>query len=605
MTGSPASAGRGVDRAAISARVRAAQLDTTIVLVPPFPDIVAHTQVAAPLLPVRAANALNRVGIQTFKQIVGWSFVDFLVDGMGIASIEETTYILEVLASLSPSRLTRLSAAQPAVVPNLPIEVLIALANAKSIDDEVVGLLADLDQRNTDLILARWGFGAGGPRILEEVGAEFGITRERARQIVTAKEKQIVNSGVRLPLATDAVNDLDEAGGVLPDAHYEILLRYSFVTASSSAVAVLPCLSDLGVVPEVRFDETARLWVTSNGECRVDGAAEVREGIVAARRRVARYLRRLGAVPVELLDELSPFGRGHALSLLEQNGVQFTLLVDYALRIPIRDSALLRQCRKTLVATRELQLDELLRGIRANGFSVSPELLETVLDRSDDFVITGDRVHLAQDVIRTGILSGAEAQALTILQQSGGVTSWWEFIDAMKAAGFSAPMASVVLKKAWIRRLGPGLYGLRGRAHDPAVIRGLNGTRRRAMRRRVIRKTVRTEAGKVRTSYTLNRFALQGVLPAPAAIKEHPGAWTARLPDNRTIRIKVSKGFMWPFQTFMQRFQLKPGDGLEMAFNPMARTVDIEVTSRSADRGVGKPISREQQVLRALFGSDI
>lgn len=346
-------------------------------------------------------------------------------------------------------------------------------------------------------------------------------------------------------------------------------------------------------------------WVTRDGRRRVSEPGDSGQLAAAARGRAARYLRRLGAVPTRVLDDLSPFGRQHALSLLGGSRDTFEIQGDHALRLPLRDSAVLRQCRKALVATGEMALEELLHGLRRSGFSVTRSLLEAVLSRCEEFVMHGELVHLGPASVQTGVLSPAEARGLQLLGEHGGAMSWWDFVDAMTSSGFSAPMAAVVLKKPWIKRLGPSTYGLRGRVYDQSTIARLHARRQRLMGRRVIRSKNSTDSGAVCATYALNRFALQGVLPVPGEVRATAGVWTARFADGRATTIKVSKGFMWPLQAFMNRTHLKPGDKLDVRFDPAERTVQIEIVDRMTHQDRAKPMSREQQILRALFGKDI
>jgi RNA polymerase sigma factor (sigma-70 family) len=58
-----------------------------------------------------------------------------------------------------------------------------AQAAAALLPGEVSRLLADLDARERDVLRLRYGLDRGEPRTLDEVGAAFGLTRERIRQI--------------------------------------------------------------------------------------------------------------------------------------------------------------------------------------------------------------------------------------------------------------------------------------------------------------------------------------------------------------------------------------------------------------------------------------
>jgi len=51
------------------------------------------------------------------------------------------------------------------------------------LQDSSTGCFANLSEREQRIIQLRFGLSDGHPRTLEEVGREFGVTRERIRQI--------------------------------------------------------------------------------------------------------------------------------------------------------------------------------------------------------------------------------------------------------------------------------------------------------------------------------------------------------------------------------------------------------------------------------------
>jgi RNA polymerase primary sigma factor len=53
----------------------------------------------------------------------------------------------------------------------------------KNLREQMNGLFAPLDDRERKIIVKRFGLDGGKPKTLEEVGKEFGITRERIRQL--------------------------------------------------------------------------------------------------------------------------------------------------------------------------------------------------------------------------------------------------------------------------------------------------------------------------------------------------------------------------------------------------------------------------------------
>ena len=57
------------------------------------------------------------------------------------------------------------------------------LLRDKNLRDQVCELLEVLDDRERKIIFQRFGLGGGNPKTLEVVGKQFGVTRERIRQL--------------------------------------------------------------------------------------------------------------------------------------------------------------------------------------------------------------------------------------------------------------------------------------------------------------------------------------------------------------------------------------------------------------------------------------
>jgi hypothetical protein len=254
--------------------------------VPALPRVIADTPAVAPIIPSRLATALRAEGVSSLGGIQGWT-VDRLMrlEGAGFSSATTAVTSLRRLATFPPDRLEQLSwPTGPRSLPLLPPETIGALCYATTVEEEIEALVCDLPERNRDLVFARWGFRLDEVRTLDEIGREYGITRERARQLVAVTECQIANSGLRLPLASGAVEDLDEAGGALTDADYTLLLRYGLVSITPAAVRMLPALHEMNCVPQIAFGRDAQLWLTAVGRERLLAGGDAHRIRQAARR---------------------------------------------------------------------------------------------------------------------------------------------------------------------------------------------------------------------------------------------------------------------------------------------------------------------------------
>ena len=72
-----------------------------------------------------------------------------------------------------------------------PIEA----ASGGLLKDEIEAVLRTLDQREAEVLRLRFGLGDGRSRTLEEVGLDFGVTRERIRQIEAKALKKLRSPG--------------------------------------------------------------------------------------------------------------------------------------------------------------------------------------------------------------------------------------------------------------------------------------------------------------------------------------------------------------------------------------------------------------------------
>lgn len=87
-------------------------------------------------------------------------------------------------------------------------------------------LLGVLDARSRDVITRRYGLKDGNPETLEGIGREYGITRERVRQIQSQAKKAISEFGDKIePVKAVYHNIFATHGGILTESYAALALQ--------------------------------------------------------------------------------------------------------------------------------------------------------------------------------------------------------------------------------------------------------------------------------------------------------------------------------------------------------------------------------------------
>src|SRR6266704_3242249 len=139
-------------------------------------------------LPVHLVDKIakvRRVSLQMSDELGREPTEDELGDELGIAS--EKVARLKILgirpASLDAPLVDDDSAEFGALVGDEDAQTPFELLRDKNLRGEVDGLIAVLDDREKKIISQRFGLGGGQPKTLEDVSKDFGVTRERIRQL--------------------------------------------------------------------------------------------------------------------------------------------------------------------------------------------------------------------------------------------------------------------------------------------------------------------------------------------------------------------------------------------------------------------------------------
>jgi len=500
---------------------------------------------------------------------------------MSLGAAESIIGAVRQLGSLPYDRLSRLVYVVDgrSHLPKLSPQILNAVARATTLNDEIRGLIAGVDPRNAQALLARWGLTEWPPPTLEQIGARLGITRERVRQVVTGQELRLQGSGLKLPIASAIIGVLEAHGGALSTVQLLSAAAEAGIHADADSLRAMPPLSELQLLEPLQHADDVDLWLSPKGTSSWHAAGGLAETLAELLRQVGRDLRATSCVEEDNLSRSAPFGSQHAILARLGRRAELLQVSGHLIPLPIRASKLTRSAEKILAVARTIPFWDLYNGLRRRLGSRTPpqDVVEAILGRHPSFAMKDGVARSSGRKVGRTILAPAERSAVDLVRRSGGVMLWTEFIDGMKAAGFSVATATIILKAPFMRSLTTGIYALRGSKIDSSALE----TKRR--QRRAARSTSGTvlsarwvSADRFEVRYRLTRFSLAGVLPQPPKFKPAAREWRGRLPDGRSVTIKIAHGFIWPLHQWLKQIRAVEGDVLVALLSPAELAIEFE-----------------------------
>ena len=139
------------------------------------PPWLAERELIALDLPVRADNVFRVSGIKTVRDLAEWS-PDALLNqkNFGRKSLRDTLQVFAAALNEGPLRAATFE----------------AVPESGRLLTEVRRSLLTFSERERDILIRRLGFETS-PETLQEVADDYGVTRERIRQIEAARDEEM------------------------------------------------------------------------------------------------------------------------------------------------------------------------------------------------------------------------------------------------------------------------------------------------------------------------------------------------------------------------------------------------------------------------------
>lgn len=461
---------------------------------------------------------------------------------------------------------------------------------AMPLEDELRDLLqagqsrrhADTRDRTTQIVTRYLGWDGTGPRTLEKVGEEFGLTRERIRQVSGLILGRLRGREIFTPIL-DKVLDFvrarvpkvaDEIEGALVDAgltrnvfRLDGVERAADVCGRKTAFRVAQLGAQRLVLPlgppnlQQSIAQIARKSVQHWGVATIADVAAQASDRSGRRIEETFVLSALGGLPdFHWLDEqagwfwLSSVSRNRLLNTLRK-------IVSVAPRI----------------STSDLRVG-VARHHRMQG-SAPPQRVLLALCRQLPGCEVQDQLVIADPAPEwRKVLAPVERTIVRILMEKGPVMERAELEQCCLDAGINRSTFYVYLDYSpVVERYARGVYGLRGAKIGPSVVESLI---RKTRRSRVLKDYGWVDDGNIWLGYRISESMISsGVFGIPSSIKPWlKGDFDLKASDGASVGTVVSgESGAWGLGPFFRRRGGEPGDYLAMLFDLGNRQVTVSI----------------------------
>lgn len=461
-----------------------------------------------------------------------------------------------------------------------------ALAQA-TLEDELIQVFASAGSpRNREILISYYGWKDARTHTLAEIGARYGMTRERTRQIcaklVRRKDPRHVLAPVldrtlgflaeRLPRSADALEAELRAAGLtrvgLKLSNVQVAARllgrelpFLVVGVDGRRLAVRPGEERIPLA----VAEAARKQVFYRGVTTVEK--------VAAAVRTRFQIAVPEALVVETLPLMSGFG------WLDQAGGWFYLANQSRHGLP-------KAIEKTLSVAGRLPVDQLAAAIARNRrlwkMPVPRAVLLEFCRRMPGLRIEGACVIADPPLSWTEALTGVEAQLVRILREHGPIMERGALEDLCAAQGINRFSFNAFLATSpVIAQYGPSVYGLVGVGISPTAVQAMV-EKQRAQRAtiRVLEDHGQTEDGRIWLGYRLSKAAsTYAVITVPAALKDVvTGKFELLTADGRRVgTLAAREGRAWGLGAFLRRQGAQVDNYVRLTFDLKARQAVVTI----------------------------
>jgi Bacterial RNA polymerase, alpha chain C terminal domain/Sigma-70, region 4 len=465
--------------------------------------------------------------------------------------------------------------------------------NALTFEEELMSFLPGGNERNLRIVNKRFGWDGGEGATLQEVGDEFGITRERVRQVCRPIEKRLEGQAPFAPVLDRILSTISEFP-LSSAAEIESDLRAKGLTQGLIRLeGILNAATLLGRDVTFRVDDAHGQRVALP----VDRLSAVRLVVQTSRRSIEHWgVATTEDVAAQAGEKLStPITADFVARLLKERA-DFRWLDEnggWFLLNSVPRNRLLNQLRKILSVAPSIEVSELRSGVcrhhRMKGVAPPQRVLLEFCRAISWCNVDGKRITVQPIPDWKQVLSETEQIFAEILKREGPVMQRARLEELCVARGMNRTTFYMYLDYSPIlNRYAAGVYGLRGADVSSVIIQELIPKIRRV---RVMKDYGWTEGGQIWIAYSLSTAMINsGVATLPAGIKRYvEGDFSLKTEDGlRVGTLVAAPGNVWGFGPFFRRRGGEPGDYLIVILDLSKREAVLRIGDASLLESVQK-----------------
>lgn len=447
--------------------------------------------------------------------------------------------------------------------------------------DMVVGLTGHSER--THLIVARYlGWDGRGGATLQAVGDEFGMSRERVRQIYAPVAKALAATKPFAPALDRVLSVVEERVPAPASAIEKSLVAEGLTAAPFPLEGVIKAAEVLGrQVPFVITGASGNRMVLPP---RMKTVAN--EIIRCARKSVEHWgVATVEDITAQVMEQLPEPVHSDFVTQVLQSNEDFQWLDeagDWFWLSSVTRNRLLNRINKVLSVSPRINVAELRAGVareyRMQGVVPPQRVLLELCRQAAGYLVEGSTVSADPPVAWWNILSETEQILLLALETHGPVMRRAELEELCVGLGIKRSTFYVRLGYSpFIAQYARGVYGLRGADVEPGLVESLIAPRRRG---RVLKDYGWTTDGSVWLGFQLSEAMISsGTFTVPTAMKSFVrGEFLLKAEDGSSMGTAVvQESWSWGLGPFFRRRGGKPGDHLILVFDLAVREAVVHI----------------------------